>query len=139
MHDAVGSFGTEAACFDALRRGGVRVRPRDPPGSPCARDPQGPKRWKHRRHRKHRKIVVIDGTAACTGGTDIGAVHAADSCGRARRADPPVAAASAAAGEGWRDTPVRLTGPAVPAATGCCAPGCGSTSSRDRCCMPRRR
>lgn len=102
LYDAVGSFGTDAAFFDALRRDGVQVCAYNPPGSPRARDPQWPTR------RNHRKTLVIDGTTAFTGGINISAVYASGSFGRSRRADPP-----AAADEGWRDTQVQLAGPAA--------------------------
>jgi cardiolipin synthase len=75
--------------WERLRAGGVQVRVYNPPQL------ANPLRWISR---DHRKVLCVDGTVAFTGGLCIG--H--DWMGDPARGIPP-----------WRDTAVRLQGPAV--------------------------
>lgn len=100
IHDAVGSFGTDAGYFDALREAGVAV---------CAFNPLSPlrkRRYQDITHRDHRKILVVDRDVAFTGGINISAVYSSGSFGRKARAPEQ---------NGWRDTQIELRGPAAAA------------------------
>ena len=102
LYDAVGSIKTTQAFFDGLHAAGVPT---------CATNPvnplQRPGYW-NITERDHRKIVSVDRQVGFTGGINISAAYASGSFGRGgrARADPAV---------GWRDTQVRLQGPAVAA------------------------
>jgi cardiolipin synthase A/B len=104
MYDAVGSIRTEARYFDTLRSHGVAV---------CEFNPVNPAKrvgyWDITR-RDHRKILVVDGRVAFTGGINISAVYSSGSM--SRRSAAKVADDDA---NGWRDTQIRLRGPAVTA------------------------
>lgn len=96
IYDAWGASGTSAALFGRLRQGGVRVLEYNPlhpndrvPVKVNARD--------------HRKLLCVDGRVAITGGVNISRVYK-NAPGR-RSADPQ--------DEPWRDTDVRIEGPAV--------------------------
>lgn len=98
IYDHLGSFGTDAAYFDALRAGGVAV---------CAFNPLvslRDRRAQPASERDHRKIVAVDGTVAFTGGINISGVYSSGSFSRAPRTAAP---------RGWRDTHVQLRGPAA--------------------------
>ncbi len=101
LYDSFGSKATPRALFDRLRAAGVRV---------CEFNPLNPLRaaaaWRPN-HRDHRKIVVVDGTTAFTGGINFHQVYRTGSApGLTRRSMPTIE-------EGWRDTHLRLRGPAV--------------------------
>lgn len=90
MYDHLGSFGTDAAYFDALRAGGVAV---------CAFNPLvslRDRRAQPASERDHRKIVAVDGTVGFTGGINISGVYASGSFSRQPR-----------------DTHVQVRGPAA--------------------------
>lgn len=102
MYDDLGSIGTPRKFLDDLQAAGIPA---------CAFNPVSPfKRagyWGIT-HRDHRKILTVDRHVGFTGGINISAVYASGSFGRARlrtEADPKRS--------GWRDTQVRLRGPAV--------------------------
>lgn len=102
LYDSVGSYGTDAAFFEAMAAGGVQL---------CAFNPLSPLQrlgtWDIN-HRDHRKLLVVDGDVAFTGGINISQVYSSGSFGgRHRLADPLVT--------GWRDTQVALRGPVVAA------------------------
>lgn len=89
MVDGLGSMDTEVQIFDYLRAAGVGVvvyRPLAPwlPGAGLMR-------------RDHRKILVVDGRLGFTGGLNVGNDYAPREEG----------------GQGWRDTHVKVEGPAV--------------------------
>lgn len=91
LYDALGSFGTGHRFWRALRRSGVEVRAFHPlisghPFDLFVRD--------------HRKLVVADGARAMVGGLCIGNEWAGD---------------SATGREAWRDTMLRVCGPAAAA------------------------
>jgi len=100
IYDSYGSMKTPAGFFQHLRDGGVLV---------LEFNPLNPwkvlvgKRWKLR-HRDHRKILVVDGAIAFTGGVNISAVYSGSSASayRSEKKDEP-----------WRDTDVRIEGPAA--------------------------
>jgi cardiolipin synthase len=104
LYDDVGSIGTPAQFFATLRESGIAT---------CAFNPvnplQRPGYWGIN-HRDHRKILSIDRSVGYTGGINISAVYTSGSFGRARprTAEDPKAS-------GWRDTQIRLRGPAVAA------------------------
>lgn len=97
IYDAIGSLGTDAAFFEGLRQAGVAV---------CAFNPLNPAgrrgQWKID-HRDHRKILALDRSVAFTGGINISAVYSSGSFSRGR----------AGSGKGWRDTQLRVRGPAA--------------------------
>jgi cardiolipin synthase len=106
IYDGIGSMGTAREVFARLEAVGMRV---------CEFNPPNPLRAKGSwslNHRDHRKILIVDGHTAFTGGLNISGVYSSSSSpgADARRvdgeegegADPP-----------WRDSGVRLRGPAV--------------------------
>lgn len=109
LYDAVGSLGTDPVFFDRLRAAGVAV---------CAFNPLIPDRDikdKGRQsplHRDHRKIVVVDRHTGFTGGINISSVYASGSFSGAQRT-PRQPASQVSMDDGWRDTQVRLKGPAA--------------------------
>jgi cardiolipin synthase len=102
IFDSVGSFDTPAAFFDELRAGGVAV---------CEFNPVSPLRRAtgilQLNHRDHRKVLVVDDRIAFTGGLNVSSVYSSSSFGSRRNkgASPDE--------DGWRDTHVRIEGPAV--------------------------
>ncbi|MCP3102029.1 phospholipase D-like domain-containing protein [Myxococcus sp. K15C18031901] len=86
LYDAVGSWTSRRAYFDALRGRGVDVRPFKPFNLSRG--------WRHLLRRDHRKILVVDGEVAFTGGVNIAAHWAPE-------------------GGAWRDDVLRIEGPAV--------------------------
>lgn len=89
IYDAVGSIQSNAAIFSHMRESGVEIIPYNPP--------LGLKRLVNINLRDHRKILVIDGRTAFVGGINIGREYA----GKKFK------------GGHWRDTHVRIKGPAV--------------------------
>ena len=102
LYDALGSIKTTQAFFDDLQAAGVPT---------CAINPvnplQRPGYW-NITERDHRKIVSVDRQIGFAGGINISAAYTSGSFGRSGRArsNPDL---------GWRDTQVRLQGPAVAA------------------------
>lgn len=104
IYDSVGSITTPREYFEALRAQGVAV---------CEFNPVNPLRarlgWRVN-NRDHRKILVVDGRVAFTGGVNISSTYSSGS--RADRAPRNVKAGEEST-RGWRDTQVRVEGPAV--------------------------
>ncbi len=100
LYDSVGSLSTPRAFFDRLREAGIRV---------CEFNPVNPLRARMWRlnHRDHRKIVVVDGNMAFTGGINFHQVYRSGSMPLKMRRSMPTL------DEGWRDTHLRIRGPAV--------------------------
>ena len=98
IYDAWGSIGTPAALFARLRAGGVHVLEYNPLGV-NARVPVDLNR------RDHRKLLVVDAAVAITGGVNISRVY--------ERGPAPPGVAGTADTPPWRDTDIRITGPAV--------------------------
>lgn len=104
IYDAVGSLTTPRAFFDELAQAGVRV---------CEFNPvrtSFPFRADKLNHRDHRKITLVDGKVAYTGGINVSDVYSAGSSSILKRKsdnddEEPK--------RGWRDTSVRVEGPAV--------------------------
>jgi cardiolipin synthase A/B len=99
LYDSVGSMETPREFFDELRNKGLAVRefrPMNPAETPLI--------WKIQ-NRDHRKILIVDGKVGFTGGINIDGTYSSASSskpGPTRGMD-----------DGWRDTHVRLEGPAV--------------------------
>lgn len=105
MYDAIGSLGTDARFFEALRAGGVAV---------CAFNPLNPlgrRGYWNIAHRDHRKILAVDREIAFTGGINISEVYSSGSSGAFGRGRPDP-------DSGWRDTQIALRGPAALALDG---------------------
>ena len=101
MYDSIGTINTPAAFFDKLHAAGVSLLEFNPV-NPVKRLGL----WELN-SRNHRKIMVVDGTVAFTGGINISSSYANSSLFRSKsRRDGKV---------GWRDTHVKVEGPAVAA------------------------
>lgn len=101
IYDSVGTIGTPQAFFDKMRDAGIRM---------LAFNPVNPFRllgpWEPN-NRDHRKILVVDGLVGFTGGVNFSATYANSSLFRSKaRRDSKV---------GWRDTHIKIEGPAVAA------------------------
>jgi cardiolipin synthase len=90
LYDWIGSFGTKRQYWNFLREAGCEVRSYGPPR---LRDPLGIF------SRDHRKLVLADGRDAVIGGLCIGCEWTGG---------------GVEGGQPWRDTAVRIEGPAVP-------------------------
>lgn len=104
IYDAVGSLATPGAFFDDLAQAGVRV---------CEFNPvrtSFPFRADKLNHRDHRKITLVDGKVAYTGGINISDVYSAGSSSILRSKPDD---GDGEPKRGWRDTSVRVQGPAV--------------------------
>jgi len=101
IYDGVGAISTPAAFFDRMREAGVKLVAFNPV-SPLARIG----RWQIN-HRDHRKVLVVDGLVAFTGGVNISGAYATSSLFRSGvRRNSKI---------GWRDTHIKIEGPAVAA------------------------
>jgi cardiolipin synthase len=89
IFDSVGSWDLGARYIVSLKNAGVRVHSFLPVSFPRLR--------RELNFRNHRKIVVVDGTVGFMGGLNIGDMYISG--------DPAIGF--------WRDTHIRLTGPAV--------------------------
>lgn len=89
IYDYIGSFGTDKAFFDRMRREGIEVHP--------FFRINFPRLAKRLNWRNHRKVVIIDGKTGYIGGMNVADRYV--SGGKDFRL--------------WRDTSVRITGPAV--------------------------
>ena len=101
IYDAVGTYGTPQTFFDSMRDAGIRL---------VAFNPINPlKRWGSwsPNNRDHKKLLVVDGKVAFTGGVNISGAYANSSLFRSRN--------RSTAKVGWRDTHIRVEGPAVAA------------------------
>jgi len=97
MIDAVGTLGTPDALFDRMRDAGVQVAVFNPVNPARARAGWSPNQ------RNHRKLLVVDGKVGYLGGINVSSVYSSGSRsgGDEREAQP------------WRDTHIRIAGPAV--------------------------
>ncbi|MDB5796495.1 MAG: phospholipase Active site motif family protein [Paucimonas sp.] len=101
LYDAVGTLGTPQEFFERMRQAGIALVAFNPvnPGARLGK-------WRLN-NRDHRKILIVDGKIAFTGGVNISASYAKSSLFRSgHKADADV---------GWRDTHIRIEGPAVAA------------------------
>jgi len=105
LYDAVGTFGTPQAFFDRMKAAGITLLAFNPV-NPAARIG----RWEIN-NRDHRKLMVVDGTVAFTGGINISSTYANSSFFGSRRTPSKTDGKKV----GWRDTHVKIAGPAVAA------------------------
>jgi cardiolipin synthase len=99
LYDSVGSMETPKTFFEGLRAKGIPVRefrPMNPVETPLV--------WKIQ-NRDHRKIIVVDGKIGFTGGINIDSTYSSASSSKP--------GPEAGLQDGWRDTHVRIEGPAV--------------------------
>ena len=103
LYDSVGSLPTPSAFFQRLRDGGIQVREFNPinPFQGHGKD------WRVL-HRDHRRIVIVDGTVAFTGSTNISNIYISGLSGSSSGEQPGEHSQHA-----WRDTDVQIEGPAV--------------------------
>lgn len=101
LYDSVGTLGTPQAFFDRMRQGGIHLIAFNPV-NPTARAGH----WRVN-NRDHRKVLIVDGKMAFTGGVNISANYANSSLFRSR--------AKVNSRVGWRDTHIKIEGPAVAA------------------------
>lgn len=101
IYDAIGTISTPQAFFDTMRDAGIRLlsfNPVNPLKLEGAWEPN---------QRDHRKILVVDGAVAFTGGVNISSTYANSSLFRSK--------SRKSAKVGWRDTHIKIEGPAVAA------------------------
>lgn len=101
IYDSFGTIGTPESFFEEMRDAGIRL---------LAFNPINPlkltKAWAPN-NRDHRKILVVDGIVAFTGGVNISSTYAASSLFRS--------GSRKRGAVGWRDTHIKIEGPAVAA------------------------
>jgi cardiolipin synthase A/B len=101
IYDSVGTIGTPQAFFDKMRDAGIHLLAFNPVNPLKLTGPWEPN------NRDHRKILVVDGLVGFTGGVNISATYANSSLFRSKtRRNAKV---------GWRDTHIKIEGPAVAA------------------------
>lgn len=101
IYDSVGTIGTPQLFFDKMRDAGIRLLAFNPINPLRLNGPWEPN------NRDHRKILVVDGRIAFTGGVNISSTYANSSLFRSKaRHNSKV---------GWRDTHIKIEGPAVAA------------------------
>jgi cardiolipin synthase len=99
IYDSVGTIGTPAEFFQRMREAGIKLTEYNPV-SPLKRFGN----WRLN-NRDHRKILIVDGKVGFTGGVNIAKDYARSSLFRSHgRANREL---------GWRDTHIRIEGPAV--------------------------
>ena len=110
IYDAFGSLNTPRAFFEEMAQAGVAV---------CQFNPINPLGGRLN-NRDHRKILIVDSRVAFTGGINISGVYSVGSSAfrrdSPRKEFPPDASAhepETPAEKGWRDTHIRVQGPAV--------------------------
>jgi cardiolipin synthase A/B len=89
LYDEIGSYSLSRRYLQEMREGGVQIQP--------FRTTKGVRNRFQLNFRNHRKLVVVDGRAAFVGGLNIGDEYLG--------LDPAIGV--------WRDTHVRIKGPAV--------------------------
>ncbi|WP_426111451.1 cardiolipin synthase [Massilia sp. PWRC2] len=105
LYDSVGTLSVPQAFFERMRAGGVNLLAFNPV-NPTTRIGK----WQVN-NRDHRKLLVVDGNTAFTGGINISSDYANSSFfGSGRRPNT-----SDGKKVGWRDTHVKIEGPAVAA------------------------
>jgi cardiolipin synthase len=106
LYDSVGTFGTPQAFFDRMKAAGISLVAFNPV-NPTARKA---KFWEIN-NRDHRKLMVVDGKVAFTGGINISSTYANSSFFGSRRNPNKEDGRKV----GWRDTHIKIEGPAVAA------------------------
>ncbi len=105
LYDSVGTLGTPQPFFDRMHAAGITLLAFNPV-NPAARLGK----WALN-NRDHRKLMVVDGKIAFTGGINISATYANSSFFRSKRKPQTTDGKKV----GWRDTHVKIEGPAVAA------------------------
>ena len=105
MVDAVGVLATPPAFFDRMRAAGIRVVIFNPVNPAKAKG-----KWEVN-NRDHRKLMIVDGRIAFTGGINISSTYANSSLFRSKYKKAKVDGDKV----GWRDTHIKIEGPAVAA------------------------
>ncbi|MEO7497020.1 MAG: cardiolipin synthase [Massilia sp.] len=105
LYDSVGTIGTPNQFFARMAEAGITLLAFNPV-NPAARKGK----WEIN-NRDHRKLMVVDGTVAFTGGINISSTYANSSFFRSRRTPEN----SDGQKVGWRDTHIKVEGPAVAA------------------------
>lgn len=103
IYDSVGTIGTPAEFFTRMRDAGIQLVEFNPV-NPLKRFGA----WRIN-NRDHRKILVVDGRVAFTGGINITADYSESSLFRSKNRPRDQTEV------GWRDTHIRIEGPAVAA------------------------
>ena len=101
IYDSFGSSSTPDAFIDRLRKAGVNVvdyNPVNPLESTAG--------WYSPNDRDHRKILIADGATAIIGGVNISTTYQSNPLGKS-------GAAKSASMDMWRDTDLKIEGPAV--------------------------
>ncbi|WP_188568461.1 cardiolipin synthase [Undibacterium terreum] len=101
IYDSVGTLDTPEEFFTNMRNAGIHLMPFNPV-NPL-------KRFGHwdLNNRDHRKVLIVDGSVAFTGGVNISKVYSSGSFFRSGSRSSSKA--------GWRDTHIKIEGPAVAA------------------------
>jgi cardiolipin synthase len=101
MYDSVGAIGTKKTFFEPLAAAGIKIVEYNPV------NPLAAKAGWDVNERDHRKLLIVDGRIAVLGGINISSVYSGGSLSRG--------ASAGAKGKGlpWRDTDLRIEGPAV--------------------------
>ncbi len=99
LYDSIGSMDTPKDFFEHLRQQGIEVR-EFRPMNPV----KNPRIWDIN-NRDHRKIIVVDGKVGFTGGINIDSTYSSPSSSRP--------GPKRGIEDGWRDTHMRIQGPAV--------------------------
>jgi cardiolipin synthase len=98
IYDSLGSMNATDSFFQRLRDGGIQVVDFNPINPLNAREEWG------LTHRDHRKMLIVDGKVAIIGGINISKVYSSSPFKRKKNKKAPIH---------WRDTDVRIEGPAV--------------------------
>jgi cardiolipin synthase len=104
MYDSVGTIGVPAEFFSRMRKAGINLLEFNPVNPAKVSGDS----WKVN-NRDHRKVLIVDGKIAFTGGINISATYAKSSLFRS--ASKPTDKSQV----GWRDTHIKVEGPAVQA------------------------
>ncbi len=100
IYDSFGSGTTEAAFFDKLKKGGIKVLEFNP------MNPLEVKKGYEPLDRDHRKILIVDGKVAILGGINLSTDYQSSGKGRS-------GAAKGHENDYWRDTDIEIRGPIV--------------------------
>jgi cardiolipin synthase len=100
IYDSVGALNTPKTFFDRLEQAGIQVVEFNP-----INPLESKKAWAVN-NRDHRKLLTVDGRAAFLGGINISSVYSNGSAVPGSNSPTDLT-------KGWRDTDVRIVGPAV--------------------------